>query len=479
MCSSANSLARMPATSTSNLRGIADILLAHHVGDARGFGLEMEALDAERREFRQVEAREDVQHHQHGDARAVRRALPDVVALVHGADRRGGLGRVRGKVFQRVQAADAAQRLDHVGGDLAGVERVAAVLGDRAQRLAEFGLMDHVAGHRRLAVRQQIALGVGAVLQLLELVLPVEGDARRDDIALFGGLDRGLQQRVEPELAVVAQDRVPGIDRAGNATPHAPRSAAPNGSCARDTIRPWPPSARGRSRYRRRSCPRPWAGSAQSSRRRCRSIAARSPPSSAQAATAASAAVPPARITSMADERGVRVRRRHHRVLGMDRGAAGEMEIPHREMLSCKRFLSIGRARANAAVTWHIHARLGNGWHARAPMRGICRALRGFPLPGLPDKRSPCRSRSPPSTNSPRCRISGSCASRCARSAPALGLKGSVLLAHEGINGTVAGSDDGIDALVRGVAARRPVRWPARQSRTEIFERCRRCRSSG
>jgi len=25
------------------------------------------------------------------------------------------------------------------------------------------------------------------------------------------------------------------------------------------------------------------------------------------------------------------VRRRHHRVLGMDRGAAGEMEIPHRE----------------------------------------------------------------------------------------------------------------------------------------------------
>ncbi|MBX9647395.1 MAG: hypothetical protein K2X57_10105, partial [Xanthobacteraceae bacterium] len=29
-----------------------------------------------------------------------------------------------------------------------------------------------------------------------------------------------------------------------------------------------------------------------------------------------------------------------------------------------------------------------------------------------------------------------------------LGLKGSVLLAHEGINGTVAGSEEGIDALV-------------------------------
>ena len=30
-----------------------------------------------------------------------------------------------------------------------------------------------------------------------------------------------------------------------------------------------------------------------------------------------------------------------------------------------------------------------------------------------------------------------------------LGLKGSILLAAEGINGTVAGSDDGIDALVK------------------------------
>ena len=77
--------------------------------------------------------------------------------------------------------------------------------------------MDHVAGDRRLAVRQQIALGVGAVLQLLELVLPVEGDAGRDDIALLRGLDRRLQQGVEPHLAVIAQDRVPGVDRAGNA----------------------------------------------------------------------------------------------------------------------------------------------------------------------------------------------------------------------------------------------------------------------
>ena len=60
-----------------------------------------------------------------------------------------------------------------------------------------------------------------------------------------------------------------------------------------------------------------------------------------------------------------------------------------------------------------------------------------------------------------------------------LGLKGSVLLAHEGINGTVAGSDAGIDALVERAAARRPVRRPARQSRTEILAARPRCRFSG
>ena len=73
--------------------------------------------------------------------------------------------------------------------------------------------MDHVAGDRGLAVRQQIALGVGAVLQFLELVLPVEGDAGRDDIALFGGLDRRLQQRCRGRTC---------RDRAGSSPRHRP-----------------------------------------------------------------------------------------------------------------------------------------------------------------------------------------------------------------------------------------------------------------
>ena len=120
------------------------------------------------------------------------------------------------EIVQRVQPTDPTQGLDHVLGDRALVKRVTAVFRDCPQRVSKLRLPDDVADCRWFAVRQQVALGVGALLQFLELVLPVEGDARRHDVARFRGLDRRLQQGVEPELAVVAQDRRPGVDRARN-----------------------------------------------------------------------------------------------------------------------------------------------------------------------------------------------------------------------------------------------------------------------
>ena len=292
---------------------------------------------------------------------------------------------MRGEVFQRVQAADAAQGLDHVCGDLAAVERVAAVLGDRAQGLAEFRLMDHVAGHRRLAVRQQIALGVGAVLQFLELVLPVEGDAGRDDVAFLRRLDRGLQQGVEPHLAVVAQDRVPGIDRAGNA------DRMRRGQRHRMDLALEVPF--GRRRHRRA------AGAVIGDDL---ALALRLDQRKAIAADAGRLRLDHAEQRAGRD-RGVRrgaagahhvdrgqrrrrMRRRHHRVLGMDRRAAGEMEIPHREMLSFSVFSGhpAGRSGGFTDGSWHIHPRQGNGWHAKDPGGAQCgntQGFTGFPLP--------------------------------------------------------------------------------------------------
>ena len=196
--------------------GVADVLLAHHIGDPRGLGFEMKALDAHGRKLGQIEPREDVQHHQHGDARAVWRALPHVMPFIDGADRNGGLGGVAGEIVRRVQTADAAQSVDHVIGDRPLVKGVTPVFRNRPQRLSEFGLFDDVSGHRRLTARQQITLGVGAFLQFFELVLPIERDTRTDNVAPFRGLDRRLQQGIQSQLAVVAQNGRPCVHRTGN-----------------------------------------------------------------------------------------------------------------------------------------------------------------------------------------------------------------------------------------------------------------------
>ena len=59
-----------------------------------------------------------------------------------------------------------------------------------------------------------------------------------------------------------------------------------------------------------------------------------------------------------------------------------------------------------------------------------------------------------------------------------LGLKGSVLLAAEGINGTVAGSEDGITALVEEL--RHGTLFGGRLDNLELkLRKARRCRSAG
>src|SRR5206468_1754422 len=111
-----------------------------------------------------------------GDAGTIGRALPDVVALVERADRHRGLGRVRGEIVQRVQAAEPAQRLDDVFRHLALVESVASLFRDGAQGPAQFRLLYNVPGDGGLAARQQITRRVDAGAQLLKPVVPVEGD---------------------------------------------------------------------------------------------------------------------------------------------------------------------------------------------------------------------------------------------------------------------------------------------------------------
>jgi hypothetical protein len=82
-------------------------------------------------------------------------------------------------------------------------------------------------------------------------------------------------------------------------------------------------------------------------------------------------------------QRRQRMRRRHHRVLGVDRRSAGEMEIPHAKLLTLT--LSVlclsSRLHWSGAITWHIHPAMGNAWEAMHPRQcHISAASSNYPI---------------------------------------------------------------------------------------------------
>src|SRR3981081_4374850 len=120
-----------------------------------------------------------------------------------------------------------------------------------------------------------------------------------------------------------------------------------------------PPSARGPSRYRRRSCPRPSAEPAQSNRRRSRWIAARShltahtpPPQHRRGdrpnALTRSPSAPPAGATAPPSRFG------REPSIG-PRDGNSSCQVAHLSLLFC-----IFLAGFRRGLTWHIHAELGN-----------------------------------------------------------------------------------------------------------------------
>ena len=179
--------------------GVRQKPVAGVIGQLGRLGLDMGALRAEGVHRRDVKILEDVQQQQRDSALTVWRMLDhfDVfVRACHGV--RVGAGGI-GKVLRRVRAAQCGQRRDHVLGDLAGVERIAPVLGDAAQHLCLFGRAEDFAGlghlavhHERLARRSLQGVGAGN---------PVCGHTWCYGHARFGIVDGGGQQRIKAQLA--------------------------------------------------------------------------------------------------------------------------------------------------------------------------------------------------------------------------------------------------------------------------------------
>ena len=152
-----------------------------------------------------------------------------------------------GEIVERVQAAERLELGHHVLGHLALVEAVAAVLGDALQRAGERRKAHDLAGLRRAAVLQQVALGAGAG-ELARAVGPVGGDARGNDEAALGQLDGGRQQARERHGAVILQQPAPAIDGARHGHGMHARRLDARDALARRTNRPSRPWARARPR---------------------------------------------------------------------------------------------------------------------------------------------------------------------------------------------------------------------------------------
>ena len=137
--------------------------------------------------------------------------IDTVIADLDGID----VGALLGfEVGDRVQATERLQFSSHVGCDLARIETVAALTGDGLERLGEGRHLEYLAHARCTAILQQVHCSGFVGLELGDRAGPIVGDARGDDEALLGKLDRRCQQLVEAHGAVVFEQPRPAVDGA-------------------------------------------------------------------------------------------------------------------------------------------------------------------------------------------------------------------------------------------------------------------------
>ena len=106
--------------------GIGNVALTQFESEARRLDLKVIPLHAVRRVGGEIEALQDIEHHERRDALAGRRDFQKFVPEKIGGDRLYVVGFSFREVIHRQQAAEALQRGDQVLRDFAGVEHVPA-----------------------------------------------------------------------------------------------------------------------------------------------------------------------------------------------------------------------------------------------------------------------------------------------------------------------------------------------------------------
>ncbi len=199
-------------------------------GETLGFDLHMQRVRAHIAHAGEIIVFQDLKHLQGGDALALGRQFPDVIAAIIDADRLDPFRAVIGEILIADPAADAL----HIGvdgaRDLTFVKRVAPALGDLLQGVRQIGIAENLALKRRVAVFGQI--GGAGVVELLELVLrepvledghvavPVIGDGLGEGETLLRVMNGGGKDVGHRHFAKTLVQGEPAIHRARHGDRH-------------------------------------------------------------------------------------------------------------------------------------------------------------------------------------------------------------------------------------------------------------------
>ncbi len=160
------------------------------------------------------------------DALGVGRQLEDLVAAIGRRERFDPVRVIGRKVLCREQPTALLQIVGNGLADGTSIEGVAAALGNLLKRGRERRILEHLAGGRRLACRQEDGGAIGIAGQQIRDLTPLPRDDLADAVAVTRIPDGGLERLRERDRAVLGQQLVPAVHHAGDA--HRQRPAQRN-----------------------------------------------------------------------------------------------------------------------------------------------------------------------------------------------------------------------------------------------------------
>ena len=200
-CKGAGGLSRQHMLQPRGVIRVRQKPVARVIGKLGGLGLDMQPLGSQWVHPGDVEMIEDIHQQQGGRPLAIGWMFDHFEVFVVARHGRRDLGAGAGEILGAMAATCGLQRGDHVFGDLSGVEGIAPFRGHATQHFGLSRRAENITDAGRFTFDEEVV--PRAPLKGAAVRGPVKSHARGDGHPGIGIVDRGGQQRVQPQLAEV------------------------------------------------------------------------------------------------------------------------------------------------------------------------------------------------------------------------------------------------------------------------------------